>query len=403
MSRHAVIIGAGITGLLTAIELINRGWKVTVAEAKHIGSGSSSRTAAGIRQQFSTPETVLGMRYSVNFYKNFMETVGGHTDPIVQNGYLFLLNQNIDDAISRVEMQRTAGLEDVHFLKPDDVKHLFPYVDSESIQGATWCSSDGFLRPGVIYGEAANAAQRLGVNIIQNAPINKVRIKNDLIHEVRAGSTWLSADLFIDCTNAWSPRLAALLGAQVLPIEPLKRYLWFVDRGEGFDEDTFAKVPMIITPKGAYCRPENRGSLLMGWAHTADSEPSFDHDDQDMIETPYSHTGFDSLAFEAWEAIAESIPPFGEFDGIAATTSGYYGTTPDHNPFLGYDPNRKNLLHLVGFSGHGAMFGPFTALAAGCLAEAGTDLEHISVLGEAVSMAAFALNREYHATEHMVI
>ena len=160
---------------------------------------------------------------------------------------------------------------------------------------------------------------------------------------------------------------------------------------------------MIITPKGAYCRPENRGSLLMGWAHTADSEPSFDHDDQDMIETPYSHTGFDSLAFEAWEAIAESIPPFGEFDGIAATTSGYYGTTPDHNPFLGYDPNRENLLHLVGFSGHGAMFGPFTALAAGYLAEAGSDLEHISVLGEAVSMAAFALNREYHATEHMVI
>ena len=67
-------------------------------------------------------------------------------------------------------MQRTAGLEDVHFLKPDDVKHLFPYVDSESIQGATWCSSDGFLRPGVIYGEAANAAQRLGVNIIPKCP-----------------------------------------------------------------------------------------------------------------------------------------------------------------------------------------------------------------------------------------
>ena len=86
MSRHAVIIGAGITGLLTAIELIKRGWKVTVAEAKHIGSGSSSRTAAGIRQQFSTQETVLGMRYSVNFYKNFMDIVGGHTDPIVQNG-----------------------------------------------------------------------------------------------------------------------------------------------------------------------------------------------------------------------------------------------------------------------------------------------------------------------------
>lgn len=122
-----------------------------------------------------------------------------------------------------------------------------------------------------------------------------------------------------------------------------------------------------------------------------------------MIETPYSHTGFDSLAFEAWEAIAEYIPPFGEFDGIAATTSGYYGTTPDHNPFLGFDPHRANLLHLVGFSGHGAMFGPFTALAAANLAEAGHDLESIDVLGEQVSMAAFSLQRKYHVSEHMVI
>ena len=62
-----VIIGAGITGLLTAIRLRKAGWKVSVAEAHHIGAGSSSRTAAGIRQQFSTEETVIGMRYSVGF------------------------------------------------------------------------------------------------------------------------------------------------------------------------------------------------------------------------------------------------------------------------------------------------------------------------------------------------
>ena len=85
---------------------------------------------------------------------------------------------------------------------------------------------------------------------------------------------------------------------------------------------------MVITPSGAYCRPENRDSLMVGWAHKADSEPSFDWEDQDEIEADFSHSsGLDSKAFEAWEAIATALPPIAEFDGITSTTSGYYGTT----------------------------------------------------------------------------
>ena len=73
MDRSAVCIGGGITGVLAARELLLAGWKVTVLEGRHVGAGSSSRTAAGIRQQFSTPETVRGMRYAVAFYRSFAE------------------------------------------------------------------------------------------------------------------------------------------------------------------------------------------------------------------------------------------------------------------------------------------------------------------------------------------
>ena len=54
----------------------------------------------------------------------------------------------------------------------------------------------------------------------------------------------------------------------------------------------------------------------------------------------------------------------GEFGGVQATTAGFYAVTPDHNPFLDVDPAVPNLIRLVGFSGHGAMFGPFTAAVA---------------------------------------
>src|SRR4051812_9548430 len=90
MAKQAVVIGAGITGSLVALRLARAGIDVTVVEARHVGAGSSSRTAAGIRQQFSTPETVLGMRFSVDFYRRFAEEVGSESTAIVQNGYLFL-------------------------------------------------------------------------------------------------------------------------------------------------------------------------------------------------------------------------------------------------------------------------------------------------------------------------
>ena len=111
----------------------------------------------------------------------------------------------------------------------------------------------------------------------------------------------------------------------------------------------------------------------------------------------------DSRAFEAWESVAQFLPPVADFDGIAATSSGYYGTTPDHNPFLCYDPYRPNLMHLAGFSGHGAMFGPFSSYAGLQLAEAGKDLLDLDILGEKISMSSFSAQRKFKHAEDMVI
>jgi sarcosine oxidase, subunit beta len=44
-SLHVAVIGAGTLGLCTAINLIERGARVTVLEAQSIASGSSDRSA----------------------------------------------------------------------------------------------------------------------------------------------------------------------------------------------------------------------------------------------------------------------------------------------------------------------------------------------------------------------
>jgi glycine/D-amino acid oxidase-like deaminating enzyme len=163
-------------------------------------------------------------------------------------------------------------------------------------------------------------------------------------------------------------------------------------------------LPLTIAPSGAYCRPENADRLLMGWAHDATPEADFSYEDQDRIEPAFSHrTGTETAAYETWATLAEVVPAFAEFPGIVATTSGYYGSTPDHNPFLDYDPLVPNLLRLSGFSGHGAMFGPFTALVGDALVQAGASIPQVEVLGEAIQLAPFAIGRDFSGAEQLVI
>src|SRR5437667_12292807 len=94
-AEHVVVIGGGATSALIAVRLAECGFRVTVLEKAQVGNGSSSRSAAGIRAQFSTEETVVGMQYSEWWYSHFHDLLHSPTDirqqPVMlQNGYLFL-------------------------------------------------------------------------------------------------------------------------------------------------------------------------------------------------------------------------------------------------------------------------------------------------------------------------
>lgn len=405
MDRSAVCIGGGITGVLAARELLLAGWKVTVLEGRHVGAGSSSRTAAGIRQQFSTPETVRGMRYAVRFYRSFAEETEGHECPIVQSGYLFLHDrpETWAEAKRIVEMQRACGLE-VDVLERAELVRRFPWASGEALVGGTFCATDGFLHPHLVYNDGARRVRELGGAVVQHAPITGTTGSGDRIRGVVTPKGTFEADLFLDCTNAWTKRTAEVLGAEALPVDPLKRYLWFLARDGSMSPDAFAAMPLVVGPTGVYCRPENPTTLLVGKKHDAPPEPDFTYEDQDVVESVMSHQGgADAWPYTAWAELAEALPPIGEFGGFTATTCGYYATTPDHNPFFGYDRVRRDLVRLVGFSGHGAMFGPFTARVARELAEAGHDLDAITLDGHRVELGAFRIGREYDRHEAMVI
>lgn len=385
---RVVIIGGGVSGALCAVRLAERGFAVTVVEKAAIGNGSSSRSAAGIRAQFSTEETVLGMMYAEWWYRHAHEhlrTPPEARHPITrQNGYLFLYEHpersippwlphlrreaaaSWQRARASAAQQQRLGLP-VEVLGPEEVAHRWPFLRAERLVGATWCPADGFLFPATIYGEGFRRARELGATVLQHTEVTGARLHRGRILAVETTRGLLEADWFVNCTNAWAPRLSQRIGGMALPIAPVKRYLYFLrPEHEVMPPAEWERLPMTIcgmgAGRGAHFRPEGR-DLLLAWSHPADPEPDFTDEDQDRIAPGFSHKeGVETYGYAVLREIEQFAPDLANCGGLVATTSGYYGMTPDANPLIGLDIHQANLVHAAGFSGHGVMHAPVTAL-----------------------------------------
>ncbi len=392
-----VIVGGGATGALTAVELAEAGFHVTLVEKARIGNGSSQRSAAAIRAQFGTPETALGMAYSERWYVDFhdhLHTCVDERSPVItQNGYLWLyedpqfaarwdhkLTESRTKAWKRAQagaqMQRLVGLP-VETLDADEVVARWPHLNGDSaggIIGATWCPTDGFLIPDQVYLHGVRWARELGATVREGTEVIGSEVVGGKIVGliVRQGTERqvIGCDAVINCTNAWAPRFSRTVGGMDLPIEVLKRYLGFVPHTDAIDEATWKKLPFTIYGDGfVYSRPDG-GTLMIGCAHETPPANGFTDEDQDRVEPGFGHNDRSSgvpYVAHLRERVGGFAPGLVEAN-LTATTCGFYGSTPDHNPLIGWDKQLDGLMHCAGFSGHGLMHAPISALIVRALA-----------------------------------
>jgi glycine/D-amino acid oxidase-like deaminating enzyme len=380
--QRVAIIGGGVTGALSAARLAERGFAVVLVEKAGIGNGSSSRSMAGIRAQFGVEETVIGLLYSEWWYTHFHEMLATPAElrqpAIKQNGYLFLYDHpdladappgamaHWEGAKSTAAMQQRVGLS-VELLSPAQIGQRWPHLAADRLIGATWCPSDGFLFPPVIYGEGIRRAEALGARILQRCEVTAARTRGGHIVQLETSGGWIDVDWVVNCTNAWAARVSARLGGMQLPISPVKHFLYHLDPGRPvLPPGRLEELPMTIYGMGrrlrAHTRPDGQHLILAGTSHTL-PDPEFEDDDQDRVPRDFDHRhGIDNFGFQLLADMAPYAPSLVESAGFIATTCGYYGMTPDAVPLIGYDSRLSNLVHAAAFSGHGVMHAPISAL-----------------------------------------
>lgn len=425
--ERVAIIGGGVTGALAAVRLAERGFSVIALEKAAIGNGSSSRSMAGIRAQWAVTETVRGMRYSEWWYSHLhdhLQTPAAQRQPALRaNGYLFLyedpaqvseerraaLASAWETGLRNVEMQRAVGVR-VETLAAQEVAARWPWIAAERLIGATWGPDDGFLHPHVIYQEGFRRARELGADVRVGTEVIGAERRGDRITELRLARSGrqerLAVDWVVNATNAWAPRVSRALGGMELPIQPLKRYLYHLAvTPPVMSEPQWNEAPMVILGmgpgRGAHMRPDGPLALLGGAAADA-PEPDFADADQDAIRDGFNHSvGVENAAWNLLEHVADFAPGLAENASPRATSCGFYGATPDATPLIGRDTRLANLFHAAGFSGHGVMHAPISALLIEALltgAPSASDVELPEGMG-AISLTAFDPARAFSASQ----
>lgn len=344
---QVVIIGAGIIGTSIAYHLAIRGCTDIVLLEKEPTeiSGTTARSIAGVRHEFSHEINVRLSRYSIERLRHFDEEVGGHAElrPI---GYLFLINTPDvwEDYRRAAAMQRGLGVR-VEELRPDEVVRCNPYARTDDLVGAIFGADDGYCDAhGVALGYL-NRARALGARLLRATPAIGLRVVGDRVVAVETPDQVIACEVVINAAGPWAGEVAALAGL-VVPVRPYRRCVYVTEPFPLIG----APLPLTIDVGSGFYMRQEQANLLLGMSNL--NEPSSHNV---LIDWEWLNT-----LLEAGLARFPMLERVGLAERLC--WAGSYEVTPDHQPILGRHPALPNYIDASGFSGHGVMHAPATGM-----------------------------------------
>ncbi len=357
-----VIIGAGIVGCSIAYHLATLGNpKVVVLDKDLICSGSTGKSAGGIRQQFATEVNIRLSLESLKLFRRMPEEL--EVDPgFHQVGYLFMATtpQEMELFQANAALQKRYGIA-VRIVWVDEIKRLVPYLQVDGIIGGAHCPTDGYAAPYEVTMGYAAAARRLGVKIHERRAVTGVLQSSGLMMGVETADGPIHAPVVVNAAGAAAGLVGEMAGVDI-PIKPFRRQIFTTH-----PVPAFATEPPVTIDyhRNWYFRGDMGGCLFSG--------------PKDVESTFNTNVDWDHLA----ESVATALVrlPLLESAEINRGWAGSYEISPDNNAILGAVPEIQGFYVAAGYSGHGFMHGPATGKMMAELLLTGCPSIDISPLG----------------------
>jgi len=348
-----IIVGGGVAGLSTAMQLALRGKRALVLERAELGSGSTGRAAGLLGQLRSTRAATTMLKDGLRVVRELEKRT--ETQIFHQTGSLRVAQTPAREAEIRehVAMGKSIGFE-VDCIDPEDVRKLVPHVRTDDLLNACYCPTDGHLQPGELVAAYTQVAREQGATLRTRTPVEKILVSGGKVTGVRAAGQEFHAPVVVNAGGPWSYLLAELAETN-LPTAALGHYYITTRPIPGVPVDRMS--PAVRDRENRiYARPES-GGLIVGIYEAQPDEydmedlpPDFD---MSSMHVPRNNIQVAMLL----DAAARRFPFINERVPMIATT-GIMSFTPDGRPFCGKLPDVEGLYHCAGFCGHGIVQSP---------------------------------------------
>jgi sarcosine oxidase len=336
-----LIIGGGIMGAATAMHLSAAGTDARILVVERDPSyrnGATTRSAGGVRQQFSTPECIAMSQATIALLK-------AEAAPDVafrEQGYLLLASEaGAATLAANAALQRRLGADTVQ-LTPEAMADKFRWLTTQGVAaGGFGASGEGWIDGAALLQHFKARAQAGGATFLAGE-VTGIDRKGDRVVCVRlADGTRHTCAHIVIAAGPHSGAVAHLADVH-LPVEPRKRFVFVVDcRGV---PEALHMAPLTVDPSGVWFRPEGRRFICGVSPETDADEP--DPADIDAID-------HDLFQDRIWPTLGTRVPAFEALKVTGAWAGHYDYNTLDQNAVIGPHDEVGNLFFCAGFSGHG--------------------------------------------------
>ena len=352
-TSDVVVIGGGVAGLSTAMQLAKRGRSVVVLERERIGNGSTGRAAGLVGQLRGTAEQTRMLMESVRIAQELAAETGRNI--YIQTGSLRLAAtaERAREIAALVIMGKSIGFQIDH-LPIADVQEQWPAMKSDDLLDACFCPTDGSLQPSELVAAYMQVGRQLGVRYFERSRVEEVLFQGDRVSGVKTEQHEFHAPLLVNAAGPWSYLLADLVDAP-LPATAVTHYRFTTPPDPNHPIDP--RAPAIRDRHcRIYARPE-QGGLIVGMygEETTVCDMRLLPVDFDMsaMRMPDQEERVARLI----EAAQRRFPWINERTPMRITP-GIMTFTPDGHPLCGRLPIAEGLYHCTGFCGHGIAQSP---------------------------------------------
>ncbi|OAM51778.1 FAD-dependent oxidoreductase [Methylovorus sp. MM2] len=337
MSQRVVIAGGGIVGCLTAMELVTRGYEVTIVERNKIASqtsGESSWAGAGVLfpllpWMYSEPVnalTLAGASLYPEIAQRLLDETGIDSD-LLPSGFLLL--PPFDVEIARQWCDR-------HHFSAHPVSASSFGIQSVTGDDALWLPSVSQIRPPYLMLALRAWLEKNHVTLLEHTELTPLKETTSLDEWKTVSGETLKADKFVVTSGAWSFELLKET-AQKLNIKPMRGQILLYQPEKNLEQ--------IVYRDGFYMVPRKDGYLLAG---STLEDVGFDASTTAKVRDEISHK-------------AEAIMPELKGMPIIKHWSGLRPGTPDNLPTIAPHPHIENLYLNTGHFRYGLTMAPISA------------------------------------------